>query len=116
MCLSRFTKKKQVTKKTNNEKGEVKLLNHSKILLGLGEKWIKPKVYTELYTVDLMDIKSKVSYIDRSRDYKLFYKLLDLCIRYSPNPPCTNYKTISPQTKGSWWTRKTPNKIGCNTP
>ena len=30
------------------------------------------KVYTELYTVDLMDIKSKASYIDRSRDYRLF--------------------------------------------
>ena len=69
MCLSRF---KNPLKRTNNEKGEVKLLNHSKILLGLGGKWITSKVYTELYTVDLMDIKSKVSYIDRSRDYKLF--------------------------------------------
>ena len=69
MCLSRF---ENPLKKTNNEKGEVKLLNHSKILLGLGEKWITLKVYTEFQTVDLMDIKSKVSYIDRSRDYKLF--------------------------------------------
>ena len=69
MCLSRF---ENPLKKTNNEKGEVKLLNHSKILLGLGGKWIMSKVYTELYTVDLMDIKSKVSYIDRSRDYRLF--------------------------------------------
>ena len=69
MCLSSF---ENPLKRTNNEKGEVKLLNHSKILLGLGGKWITSKVYTELYTVDLMDIKSKVSYIDRSRDYKLF--------------------------------------------
>ena len=69
MCLSRF---KNPLKRTNNEKGEVKLLNHSKILLGLGGKWITSKVYTELYRVDLMDIKSKVSYIDRSRDYKSF--------------------------------------------
>ena len=69
MCLSRF---ENPLKTTNNEKGEVKLLSHSKILLGLGGKWIISKVYTELYTVDLMDIKSKVSYIDRSRDYKLF--------------------------------------------
>ena len=69
MCLSRF---ENPLKRTNNEKGEVKLLNHSKILLGLGGKWITSKVYTELYAVDLMDIKSKVSYIDRSRDYKLF--------------------------------------------
>ena len=69
MCLSRF---KNPLKKTNNEKGQVKLLNHSKILLGLGGKWITSKVYTELYTVDLMDIISKASYIDRSRDYRLF--------------------------------------------
>ena len=69
MCLSRF---ENPLKRTNNKKGKVKLLNHSKILLGLGGKWIMSKVYTELYTVDLMDIKSKVSYIDRSRDYKLF--------------------------------------------
>ena len=69
MCLSRF---ENPLKRTNNEKGKVKLLNHSKILLRLGGKWITSKVYTELYTVDLMDIKSKVSYIDRSRDYKLF--------------------------------------------
>ena len=69
MCLSRF---ENPLKKTNNKKGQVKLLNHSKILLGLGGKWIMSKVYTELYTVDLMDIKSKTSYIDRSRDYRLF--------------------------------------------
>ena len=69
MCLSRF---ENPLKKTNNKKGKVKLLNPSKILLRLGKKWITSKVYTELYTVDLMDIKSKVSYIDRSRDYKLF--------------------------------------------
>ena len=69
MCLSRF---ENPLKRKNNEKGEVKLLNHSKILLGLGGKWITSKVYTELYTVDLMDIKSKVSYKDRSRDYILF--------------------------------------------
>ena len=69
MCLSRF---ENPLKRANNKKGEVKLLNHSKILLGLGGKWITSKVYTELYTVDLMDVKSKVSYIDRSRDYKSF--------------------------------------------
>ena len=69
MCLSGF---ENPLKKTNNEKGKVKLLNHSKMLLRLGGKWITSKVYTELYTVDLMDIKSKVSYIDRNRDYKLF--------------------------------------------
>ena len=69
MCLSRF---ENPLKKTNNEKGKVKFLNHFKILLRLGGKWIMSKVYTELYTVDLMDIKSKVSYIDRSRDYRMF--------------------------------------------
>ena len=83
MCLSRF---ENPLKRTNNEKGEVKLLNHSKILLGLGGKWIMSKVYTELYTVDLMDIKSKVSYIDRSRDYKSFtppvHKILTISTLY----------------------------------
>ena len=69
MCLSRF---ENPLRKTNNKKGQIKLLNHSKILLGLGGKWITSKVYTELFSVDLMDIKSKASYIDRSRDYRLF--------------------------------------------
>ena len=45
MCLSRF---ENPPKKTNNEKGQPKLLNHSKILLGLGGKWITSKVI--LYT------------------------------------------------------------------
>ena len=83
MCLPRF---ENPLKKTNNEKGEVKLLNHSKIQLGLGGKWITSKVYTELYTVDLMDIKSKASYIDRSRNYRLFtrpvHKILTKSILY----------------------------------
>ena len=90
MCLSRF---ENPLKKTNNEKGEVKLLNHSKILLGLGEKWITSKVYTELYTVDLMDIKSKVSYIDRSRDYKLFTQPVHKILTKSTLYKLQNYFT-----------------------
>ena len=90
MCLSRF---ENPLKKTNNEKGEVKLLNHSKILLGLGGKWITSKVYTELYTVDLMDIKSKVSYIDRSRDYKLFTRPVHKILTKSTLYKLQNYFT-----------------------
>ena len=90
MCLSRF---ENPLEKTNNEKGEVKLLDHSKILLGLGEKWITSKVYTELYTVDLMDIKSKVSYIDRSRDYKLFTRPMHKILTKSTLYTLQNYFT-----------------------
>ena len=77
----------------NNEKGEVKLLNHSKMLLGLGGKWIMSKVYTELYTADLMDIKSKVSYIDRSRDYKLFTQPVHKILTKSTLYKLQNYFT-----------------------
>ena len=90
MCLSRF---ENPLKRTNNEKGDVKLLNHSKILLGLGGKLITSKVYTELYTVDLMDIKSKVSYIDRSRDYKLFTRPVTKILTKSTLYKLQNYFT-----------------------
>ena len=90
MYLSRF---ENPLKRTTNEKGEVKLLNHSKILLGLGGKWITSKVYTELYTVDLMDIKSKVSYIDRSRDYKLFTRPVHKILTKSTLYKLQNYFT-----------------------
>ena len=90
MCLSRF---ENPLKRTNNEKGKVKLLNHSKILLGLGGKWITSKVYTELYTVDLMDIKSKVSYIDRSRDYKSFTRPVHKILTKSTLYKLQNYFT-----------------------
>ena len=90
MCLSRF---ENPLKKTNNEKGQVKLLNHSKILLGLGGKWITSKVYTELYTVDLMDIKSKASHIDRSRDYRLFTRPVHKILTKSTLHKLQNYFT-----------------------
>ena len=90
MCLSRF---ENPLKKTNNEKGQIKLLNHSKILLGLGGKWIMSKVYTELYTVDLMDIKSKASYIDRSRDYRLFTRPVHKILTKSTLHKLQNYFT-----------------------
>ena len=90
MCLSRF---ENPLRKTNNEKGQVKLLNHSKILLGLGGKWIMSKVYTELYTVDLMDIKSKASYIDKSRDYRLFTRPVHKILTKSTLHKLQNYFT-----------------------
>ena len=89
MCLSRF----ENPLKKNNEKGQVKLLNHSKILLGLGGKWITSKVYTELYTVDLMDIESKASYIDRSRDYRLFTRPVHKILTKSTLHKLQNYFT-----------------------
>ena len=90
MCLSRF---ENPLKKTNNENGQVKLLNHSKILLGLGGKWITSKVYTELYTEDLMDIESKASYIDRSRDYRLFTRPVHKILTKSTLHKLQNYFT-----------------------
>ena len=90
MCFSRF---ENPLRKTNNEKGQVKLLNHSKILLRLGGKWITSKVYTELYTVDLMDIKSKAIYIDRSRDYRLFTRPVHKILTKSTLHKLQNYFT-----------------------
>ena len=90
MCFSRF---ENPLKKTNNEKRQIKLLNYSKILLGLGGKWITSKVYTELYTVDLMDIKSKASYIDRSRDYRLFTRPVHKILTKSTLHKLQNYFT-----------------------
>ena len=90
ISLSRF---ENPLKKTNNKKGQVKLLNHSKILLGLGGKWIMSKVYTELYTVDLMDIESKASYIDRSRDYRLFTRPVHKILTKSTLHKLQNYFT-----------------------
>ena len=75
------------------KKAKVKLLNHSKILPGLGGKWITSKVYTELYTVDLMDIKSKASYIGRIRDYRLFTRPVHKILTKSTLYKLQNYFT-----------------------
>ena len=69
MCMSRVDKP---LKKSNNEKGDLKLVNHARVLCQLGESWISNYVPDQLYTVDLLDLKSNSSYIQRSRDYQSF--------------------------------------------
>ena len=59
-------------KKSNNKKGDLKLVNHARVLCQLGESWISNYVPDQLYTVDLLDLKSNSSYIQRSGDYQLF--------------------------------------------
>ena len=60
MCMSRVDKP---LKKSNNEKGDLKLVNHARVLCQLGESWISNYVPDQLYTVDLLDLKSNSSYI-----------------------------------------------------
>ena len=69
MCMSRIDKP---LKKSNNEKGDLKLVNHARVLCQLGESWISNYVPDQLYTVDLLDLKSNSSYIQQSRDYQSF--------------------------------------------
>ena len=61
-------------KKSNNDKGEVKLLNHTRVLNHLGDSWISKYVMDQLFVVDLLDIKHRSSHIEKSRDYCLFLR------------------------------------------
>ena len=81
MCLSRID---NLFKKTNNEKGEMKLTNHARVLNELGNSWITAKVYNEMYMISLLDTKSNSCYIEKSKDYQAF------------NRPC--YKIITRST------------------
>ena len=69
MCLSRIDKP---LKRSNNNKGELKLMNHAQVLGQLGESWISKYVPDQLYTIDLLDLKNHSSYIEKSKDYQLF--------------------------------------------
>ena len=69
MCLSRIDKP---LNKSNNDKGELKLMNHARVLGQLGELWISKYVPDQLYTIDLLDLKNHSSYIEKSKDYQLF--------------------------------------------
>ena len=60
MCMSRSDKP---LKKSNNKKGDLKLVNHARVLCQLGESCISNYVPDQLYTVDLLDLKSNSSYI-----------------------------------------------------
>ena len=53
-------------KKSNNDKGEVKLLNHARVLNHLGDSWISKYVMDGLFVVDLLDIKNCSSHIEKS--------------------------------------------------
>ena len=61
-------------KKSNNDKGEVKLLNHTRVLNHLGDSWISKYVTNRLFVVDLLDIKNRSSHIEKSQDYHLFLR------------------------------------------
>ena len=65
MYLSRIN---QPFKKCNNDKGVVKLQNHSNALFTLGNDWIKDYVHIELFTTDVTDHRG-ISYIEKSKDY-----------------------------------------------
>ena len=69
MCLFRIDKP---LKKSNNDKGELKLMNHAEVLGQLGESWTSKYVPDQLYTIDLLDLKNHSSYIEKSKDYQLF--------------------------------------------
>ena len=81
MCLSRID---NPFKKTNNEKGEMKLTSHARVLNELGNSWITAKVYNEMYMISLLDTKPNSCYIEKSKDYQAF------------NGPC--YKIITRST------------------
>ena len=60
MCMSRINKP---LKKSHNEKGDLKLVDHAGILCQLGESWISNYIPDQLYMVDLLDLRSNSSYI-----------------------------------------------------
>ena len=64
MCLSRIDKP---FKKSNNDKDELKLMNHARVLGQLGKSWISKYVPDQLYTRDLLDLKKHSSYIKKAK-------------------------------------------------
>ena len=68
MYLSRID---QPFKKCNNDKGIVKLQNHSNALSTLGNDWIRNHVHIELFTIDITDHRG-IFYIEKSKDYLQF--------------------------------------------
>ena len=68
MYLSRID---QPFKKCNNDKGIVKLQNHSNALSTLGNDWIRNRVHIKLFMIDITDHRG-ISYIKKSKDYLQF--------------------------------------------
>ena len=61
-------------RKSNNNKGELKLHNHSRALTQLGNSWISNYVSEQLFMIDLLEATNKGSYIAKSKDYQAFPK------------------------------------------
>ena len=64
MYISRID---QPFKKCHNDKGVVKLQNHSNALFTLGNDWLRNYVHIELFTIDVTNHQG-VSYIKKSKD------------------------------------------------
>ena len=69
MYLSRIDKP---LRKSNNDKGELKLHNHARALTQLGDSWISNYVSEQLFVIDLLEPMNKGSYIAKSKDYQAF--------------------------------------------
>ena len=69
MYLSRIDKP---LRKSNNDKGELKLHNHTRALTELGDSWISNYVSEQLFMTDLLEATNKGSYIAKSKDYQAF--------------------------------------------
>ena len=70
MCLSRIDKP---LRKSNNDKGELKLCNCARALTQLGDSWISNYVSEQLFVIDLLEPTNKgSSYIAKSKDYQAF--------------------------------------------
>ena len=52
MYLSRINKP---LRKSNNDKGELKLRNHARVLTQLGDSWISNNVSDQLFIIDVLD-------------------------------------------------------------
>ena len=81
MYLSRIN---NPLRKSNNDKGELKLHNHARVLTQLGGSWISNYVSDQLFIIDVLDPPNRNSYIARSRDYQAF--------------PRENYKIVTKST------------------
>ena len=60
-------------RRSNNDKGELKLHNHARALTQLGDSWISNYVSEQLFMIDLLEPMNKgSSYIAKSKDYQAF--------------------------------------------
>ena len=70
MCLSQIDKP---LRKSNNDKGELKLRNQARVLTQVGDSWIRNYVSEQLFVIHLLEPTNKgSSYIAKSKDYQAF--------------------------------------------